>query len=203
MININLLPKHLRRVREPGYWKLVAVLFPLLVLGTIAFMQFARNQAIANLEDEVVTLEARRLSLQVFIERQNELNRQLAQLEELLAVRDQVRQNTITWTSEISAMLETLPAQGNAARPRIDFQSLTMNAVNDGGGEDRYEGQPIVAEMSVSGNVVSTEVLSEYIRALETSPEFGVAFQSATRDDETDLYTYSLNIGALAGGEQP
>ena len=203
LINVNLLPKHLRRVREPGYWKVIMVAFPAIVLATMFLMETARNQAINQLRDEVTRLEDREQALQPFIARQQELNTQLAQIGELLAVRDEVRANRIVWTSELGSMLETLPAQGNAARPRIDFQSLTMTAVSDQGfNEERYEGRPIVAEMNVSGNVVSTEVLSEYIRALETSPNFGVAFQNASRDDDTGLYTYSLDVGALAGGER-
>lgn len=210
MININLLPKHLKRVREPGYWKVVAVLFPLVVLGTLAFIQLSRNQTIANLEDEVVALEARREALQPFIEQQRALQARLQDLQALLAIRDQVQADRIFWTSEISGMLETLPAQGDAARPRIDFQSLSMQAVSPPQADpDRYEGRPIIAQMNVSGNVINTEVLSEFIRALETSERFGVDFQNAARQEDSGLYTYNLTVGALqasalsaAGGEQ-
>ena len=117
LININLLPKHLRRVREPGYWRVIAVMFPLLVLGTLAFLQYARNQVISNYQDEVIELEARKLELQPFIAEQQELQTQLARLNELLTIRDQVRENTIVWTSEIGSMLELLPAQGQLGAP--------------------------------------------------------------------------------------
>lgn len=198
MININLLPKHLKRVREPGYWKLVAVLFPLVVLGTLAFVQYARNQTIANLEVQVSELEARKAALQPFIARQRQLQGQLAELNQLLAIRDQVQADRIFWTGEISAMLETLPAQGSAARPRIDMQSLTMQAVTPARADpNRYEGRPVIAEMNVSGNVLNTEVLAEFIRALETSSAFGVDFQNASRQEDESIYTYNLTVGAL------
>jgi type IV pilus assembly protein PilN len=198
LININLLPKHLRRVREPGYWKLVAVLFPLVVFGTLGFLQFSRIQTISNLESEVADLEARRAALQPFIERQRELQTELRNIQALLAVRDQVQADRIFWTGEISGMLETLPAQGSAARPRIDFQSLSMQAVTPPQADpNRFEGRPIIAQMNVSGNVVDTATLSEFVRALETSSTFGVDFQNAARQQDSELYTYNLTIGAL------
>ena len=63
---------------------------------------------------------------------------------------------------------------------------------------NRYEGRPIVAEMNISGTVVSTEVLAQFIRALENSTDYGVAFQNAQRQADTDLYDYSLTVGAIA-----
>lgn len=205
MISVNLLPKQLRRVREPGYWRVVAVLFPLLVLGTLAFMQYAVNQTVANKEAEVVALEARKAALQPFIERRNALVTQQQQLNELINIRNAVQADRIVWTGELSSVLETLPSQGDALRPRIDFQSLTMQAVTPLTADpSRFDGKPVVAEMNVSGNVVNPEVLAEFVRALETSPDFGVAFQNAARNEETGIYTYSLTIGAVgAVGEAP
>mgnify|MGYP002778871034 CR=1 FL=1 len=206
MINVNLLPKHLKQVREPGYWKLVAVLFPLVVFGTLAFVQFTRSQTIANLEAEVAELQEQKAALQPFIAQQERLQAQLSELNALLAIRDQVQADRIFWTAEISGMLETLPAQGSAARPRIDMQSLSMQAVTPPQADpERFEGKGILAEMNVSGNVVSTEVLAEFIRALEDSEDFGVDFQNASRQEDSGLYTYTLNIGAFApeAGSQP
>lgn len=202
MINVNLLPKHLRRVQEPGYWRVVAVLFPLLVLGTLAFMQYAVNQTIHNKQAEIVTLEARKAALQPYIARRNELVAQQQLLNELIGVRNQVQADRIVWTTELGSVLETLPSQGEALRPRIDFQNLSMRAITPPAADPaRFEGQPVIAEMSVSGNVINPEVLSEFVRALETSADFGVDFQNASRNEETGLYTYSMTIGAV--GEAP
>lgn len=203
MININLLPKHLRRVREPRYWAVIAVLFPLVVFGTLGFIQFTLDQTIRNREAEVVALEAQRLALQPFINQQRELNARLQQLQQLDAIRRSVEANRIVWTGELSALLELLPPQGEAIRPRIDFRSLTMNAVNPPARDpNRYEGEPFIAEMTIAGRVVSTQVLADFIRALERSPVFGVNFQTATREQDTGFYNYSLTVGALAGGRE-
>jgi hypothetical protein len=60
----------------------------------------------------------------------------------------------------------------------------------------------VLAEMNVSGNVSSPEVLAQFIRALENSNSYGVAFQSASRQGDVQLYSYNLTVGALGGGGQ-
>lgn len=199
MISINLLPKHLRRVREPGYWRIIAVLFPLLVLGTLGVIQYLQMQTENGKKREIVQLEQRRAELQQYVNKQNEVQAELAQVNQLIAIRDQVQQGRILWSNELAAMLETLPAQGDSARPRIEMQSISMQASDRGVDPSKYEGRPITAEMQVSGKAIDTQVLAEYIRALENSNDFGVAFQSASREESTGIYTYSLTIGALAG----
>jgi hypothetical protein len=43
------------------------------------------------------------------------------------------------------------------------------------------------------------KVLADFMKALETSENFGVQLQSASREEESGIYTYSLTVGALAG----
>jgi type IV pilus assembly protein PilN len=200
LINVNLLPKHLRRVREPGYWRVIAVLFPLIVLGALAVVQFIYSQTERNLTAQKNDKQEIADDLQQYVDKQAQVQAQLEQVQVLIGIRDQVQQGQIFWTNELVALLELLPAQGDSTRPRIDFQSLTMQASQDTGGDpNRFEGKPVSAEMEVSGNVVSTEVLADFIQSLESSQDFGVVFQSATRDEESGNYTYSLTVGALAG----
>lgn len=199
MININLLPKHLRRVREPGYWRIIAVVFPLLVLGTLGVLQFLQLQTENGKKKEVAGLEIKRDDLQQYVNKQNEVQAQLAEVNSLIAIRDQVQQGRILWSNELTAMLETLPAQGDSARPRIEMQSITMQAAETASDPSKYEGQAISAEMQLSGKVVSTEVLAEFMRALERSKDFSGQLQSFSREEDTGNYSYSLTIGALAG----
>lgn len=204
MININLLPKNLRRRREPGYWRLIAVMFPLLVLAVAGFMQFAAMNVEAARREDVNSRQLKLATYQDDLREQRELRARQAQLRELIAVRDAVRANTINWTGELSAMLETLPSNEGSAQPRIAFSQLSMQALDANTQQQRatsytYEGQTPIAEMSVQGTAISSEVLATYIRALENSSSFGVSFQNAAREDETGLYRFSLTIGALAG----
>jgi type IV pilus assembly protein PilN len=200
LINVNLLPKNLRRVQEPGYWKVLAVLFPLLAFGIVFTLQFTANQTVRNLERDVQQLEDRLALLQPALREQQQLQQRQAQLRELIRVYEQVKANRIDWSGAITGMLETLPGASPTGGRQIDFRSLNLNAtvppIND---PARYEGRPVVAEMSVSGNVVNTEVLADFIRAIEDAARYGVAFQRAERDEGRGVYTYNLVIGMYQG----
>jgi type IV pilus assembly protein PilN len=202
LISINLLPKHLRRVKEPGYWRLIAVLFPLLIAGVLVAMQLSVNQTERNKRNEVEQLQARRDQLQEFVDKQRDLQAELQNLQIFQSLSSQVKENQINWTSEISSMLETLPAQGDALRPRISFNTISMQAVNPPSSTpDRFDGGTIKAEMNVSGEVANAEVLSEFIRSLENSSRFGVDFQSASLTEDSGFYSYNLTIASLTEGE--
>ena len=206
MININLLPKNLRRVREPGYWRLLAVAFPLLVFAVAFVFQFFANQTVRNLEQELATKQDQLALLQPFIDEQQQLLQRQRQLNELIAIAQAVRENRIVWTSEIAGLLELLPGPTATGRPSIEFDNVSMRSL---GGQqqnpERYEGQPVVAELSINGEVVGIEVLADFVQALENSQNYGVVFQNATLQEDTQNYTYSLTTGALAdqaGGQE-
>lgn len=202
MININLLPKNLRRVREPGYWRILAVLFPILVLAIAGGMQYFANATANNLQREKLAREDQLALLQPFLREQRDLISRQQQLNQLIAVAQSVRENNIVWTSEISGLLETLPVGGGEV-PVIDFTSLSMQSVVPPRSDpNRYEGRPVIAEMNVSGSVVDAEVLAEFIRALEGSSAYGVLFQNAQRQGDNELFNYSLTVGAVEGSRE-
>lgn len=203
MISINLLPKNLRRVREPGYWRVLAVLFPLLVLGAAFVFQYLAYQTVTNLEQDKQTREDQLALLQPYLREQRDLLARQKQLNELISIARAVRQNQIVWTGEIAGLLETLPPRGTGSQPNIDFKSLNMTAVVPARSDpNKYEGKSVVAEMNVSGDVVNPETLAQFIRALEQSTNYGVAFQSASRQGDQNLYSYNLTVGALAEGQR-
>jgi type IV pilus assembly protein PilN len=200
LINVNLLPKHLRRVREPGYWRIIAVLFPLIVLGAITVVQIIYRQTENNLISEKVSKETIRAELRQYEDKQAQVQAELEQVNILIGIRDQVQQNTIEWTNELAALLEMLPAGQTNGRPSISFSSLTMQGAGAASADpNRYEGQSVVAEMNVSGDVVNTEVLAQFIKSLEDSEKFEAVFGNATRNEDTGTYTYSMTIGAVGG----
>lgn len=205
MINVNLLPKNLQRVQEPGYWRLLAVAFPLLVFVVVFAFQYLAWQTVDNLEREVQAREDQLALLQPFLDEQDDLRARQRELNELIAIAAAVRENRVLWTGEIVGLLEHLPAQG-AETPTIDFQSLNVRSVvPPQESEDRYEGAPIIAEMSIGGNVVDLAVLSSFVRALEDSGDYGVLFQNASRQEDEQagsLYGYSLTVGALQTAEE-
>jgi len=204
LINVNLLPKSLKRIREPGYWRVLAVAVPLVVAGVLFGIQYLTNQTIANLERDVQLREDQLALLQPFLEEQRELQSRQAALRELIAIAEEVRRGQVVWTSEIAALLETLPARGDSGAPAIDFRSMSLRSVYPPSTDpNRYEGASIVSEASISGTVRGPEVLAQFVRNLENAPDFGVLFQNASRQGEDEeLFTYNLTVGGFVGGDR-
>ena len=191
------MPKNLRRRREPGYWRFIALLFPLLVLGVAGFMQVSIDATARTLAEERDLRELKLSTLQPALQEQELLQARQRQLGELIAVRNSVQAGKIDWTDELASMLETLPSPMDTGLPRVEFNALSMNALT-GEPNDAYDGAPTIAEMTVAGTAVTSEVLAQYVRSLERSPLFAVAFQNAARDEESGFYSFSLTVGALA-----
>jgi type IV pilus assembly protein PilN len=204
LINVNLLPKSLQRIREPGYWRILAVAFPLLVGGVLFGVQYLTNQTIANLERDVVVREDQLALLRPFLDEQRQLQSRQQALRSLISVAEEVRRGQVVWTSEIGALLEYVPAMTNeGGAPVIDFRSLNVRSVYPPVSDaNRYEGAAIVSEASISGTVRGPEVLAQFVRNLEGAPDFGVLFQNASRqndEDDEDLFTYNLTVGGFSG----
>ena len=205
MININLLPKTLIRKREPRHWKIISILLPILVLGSIFSLQVMTNLQERSLKQEKNELELTRREMQKHLDEFNALESRKANLEELLEIRDGVKDDYIVWSDEISLMLETLPAS-NGEFPRIAFDDLNIRAL-DARERDRlmqdqtYEGLDAGAEMEISGTALDSEALANYLARLQDSPIFGVAFKDASLDEETGSYSFDLSVGAIAKGK--
>jgi hypothetical protein len=125
LININLLPKALKRIREPGYWRVLAVAFPLLVGGVIVGIQVLTNQTITNLERDVQVREDQLALLQPFLAEQRDLQQRQQALRQLISIAEEVRRGRVVWTAEIGNLLELLPPALDADTPSIDFRTST------------------------------------------------------------------------------
>jgi type IV pilus assembly protein PilN len=204
LINVNLLPKSLKRIREPGYWRVLAVAVPLVVAGVLFGIQYLTNQTIANLQRDVQLREDQLALLQPFLDEQRQLQTRQAALRELIAIAEEVRRGQVLWTTEIAALLETLPARGDGETPAIDFRSMNLRSVYPPVTDpNRYEGASIVSEASISGTVRGPEVLAQFVRNIENAPDFGVLFQNASRtSDDEELFSYNLTVGGFVGGER-
>ena len=202
MININLLPKSLKRIREPGYWRVLAVAFPLLVGGVIVGIQLLTNQTITNLERDVQIRQDQLALLQPFLAEQRDLQQRQQALRQLISIAEEVRRGRVVWTAEIANLLELLPPRMDADTPSIDFRNLNMRSVYPPTSDpNRFEGASIATEMSISGTVDGPETLARFVRSLEGAQDFGVLFQNASRlGDEEQLFTYNLTVGGFTGG---
>lgn len=203
LISINLLPKNLQRRREPGYWRLIAIVLPILVLGIIAALQMIASLELANQREERKDKRLSYAELEPFIQEREDLLAEQRDLEALIAIRNSIKDGQIIWSQEMAQMLRTLPAPLDENTPRVEITSLAMRTLDpDRSSNDFYEGIAAAAEMEVSGKARNQQTLSEYIASLETSPYFGVEFQNASRNAEEDVYDFSLKVGAIVGEEE-
>lgn len=202
MININLLPKNLRRRREPGYWRLIAVLFPLLVIGVVGFITFSTLQTTASLEADRDLKQTNLDRLKPFLDEQTALQERQRALNELIAIDNAIQEGRIGWSGELGSMLETVPPQGDSEQPRIAISSMTMTALDEGTQQNlisnsRYDGLRAVAEFQMVGRSINSQALADYVRNLEDSPLFGVFFQNADLDPERGTYEFTMTVGAF------
>lgn len=207
MININLLPKELKRRRRASPHKLAATALPLLVLLGAGWMQVGASQERARLETLERDLRTEQDVLQPFIAEQTELQSRRAGLAELQSVAQGVRQGQVIWSEQLFAMLETRPPAGDTPASRISFQNLEMRALDAATSaqllsDNTYEGLSPVAEMDVSGLAGSAEVVADYVRELQRAPNFGVVLRDLAREEGGSFYTFSMTVGAaaLSGG---
>jgi len=209
LISVNLLPKDLRRVSEPVYWRLLTVLAPLVALGAMASLQYVAWSDAQARTAEVRAIEAQLVVLQPAIDELAEAQAQRRDLEALSERAAAIREGEITWSPQLTGLLATLP-RTNTNESVIDFADLTLRTLDSPLVDPaRYEGAPALAEATISGNVTTLDVLSTFIGNLESNGRFGVSFQSASErvDEEasTNRFTYSLTVGILDAtqGEGP
>ena len=200
MINVNLLPKTLRRRRSFDPWQGVAVAVPLIALVTCGFLQVQVSNEKGRLTEQGAELRNEKAVLQPFVDEQAALEAERGELTSIATVAQAVRTGRIFWSRQLYAMLETRPTPGPKLASRMAFTALEMRALDPSAsaqlGADAYEGLEAVAEMSVSGVAGSTQVVADYLRELQAAPNFAVSFSDLSQDPETKFYTFNLTIGA-------
>lgn len=193
LISINLLPKNLQRRREPGYWRLIAFLLPILVFLIIGGLQVVAQLQLSSLERERANKQATYDELRKYITERDDLLAQQRDLQAIIAIRDDVRDGQIIWSDEMAEMIETIPAPVDGEM-QVSITALGMQALPEGSTD--YEGISAAAEMAVSGVARDADTLAKYIRSLENSSEFGVVFENASRDAELGVYSFDMSVGA-------
>ena len=201
MINVNLLPKTLRKSRGLDPWKAAAVAVPVLVLGVCGFLQVQASAEEGRLAAEQTELQNELAVLQPFVDEQAALEAERTELAAIEGVATGVRTGRVLWSRQLYAMLETRPTPGPKVASRMAFTNLEMRTLDETTKtqlltDGTYEGLEAVAEMSVSGLAGSETVVADYIRELQSAPNFAVNFGDMARDAETNFYAFNLTIGA-------
>ena len=202
MIRLNLLPKNLRRRVEPGWWRLLALLFALVVLGVLGLVHYTAYTELSLAKAERDQLQAEVEALRPFIAELGRLQEERKALEALLAVREGLEKNAVPWSQYLAAFINQIPRAGG--RLEVALRSVSARALSEEEAarlaqEGTYDGKRIRVEFALQGEALSREALVRFIRAFETSPRFGIEFQGASLDEGRGLYTFSARVGATGG----
>ena len=204
MIDINLLPKTAKRPVSSKYLRFGTGAFIVLALLAMGGLQvwFSLQEQKLKVQENDLARELR--ELQPILDEQAALLARQQGIMDLLNVRDEVKEGTITWSQELAFMLETLPPPAANGRPAIAFGNLSISALDDRSrtaNSAAYEELPVSAQMQVSGLAQNAEVLADYIKALQDTEQLGVAFNNASLDKEAGFYNFSLIVGVVTGGQ--
>jgi type IV pilus assembly protein PilN len=200
LIKLNLLPKNLRRRVEPGWWRLAAAAVVLAVLGAVAFLHLSTLTQVQALEHQRDQLQLEVDVLRPFIAEQNRLNQQQRELEQLLAVRSQLRERFVPWSDNLALVINQIPREGRrfgVALRSIGTRALTPHETRNNVQTGVYDGKPVNVEFVLTGEAIGQGALIRFVEAFENSPRFGINFQNASLDQQRQLYTFGATVGLV------
>ncbi|WP_243027608.1 flagellar protein FliT [Thermus albus] len=204
MIRLNLLPKNLRRRVEPGWWRLAAATFALVVLSVLGILHYGAYTELTQTKAERDALRAEVEALKPFIAEQNRLEQERKALEALLAIREGLKKSFVPWSDYLATFIRQIPQEGG--RLPVALRSVGTRAIPEEEATrmaqaGTFDGKRVRVEFTVQGEALNQNALVSFVRAFETSPRFGIEFQGASLDQNRGLYTFSARVG-LVGGEE-
>jgi type IV pilus assembly protein PilN len=202
LISINLLPKTLRKRVEPGWWRLIAIAIPVVVLGVILGLQLGLNNQIAGLTAQRDQLKTETDALQKYVDGNTALIAQQKELEVTTAIKAQLEQARVKWSEQLTTFVKKIPASTTHPNvPAVSLKSLTVKHLTPAESQSKaatgaYDKKPISTEFTLSGEAETLPDITKYITAFEEDPKFGIEFGGSSRT------TTTVNNGANGAGQK-
>lgn len=208
MINLNLLPKNLRRRVEPGYWRLAAGAVVLLTVLTMGGIHFSTLAKIHSLESQRNELQLEVDALKPALDELARLNARKDEIGKVLAVKTQLETKAVPWSDNIAGLVSHFPRAGN--RTEISIKSLSAKSLlpadiqaNQASGN--YDGKPLNIEFTIQGEAPTQGAITRLISAFENpdndddplNDKFGINFQNQSFDPTKGIYSFGANLGML------
>ncbi len=212
MISINLLPKTLRKRVEPGWWRLIAIAIPVVVLGVILGLQLGLNNQISGLTAQRDQLTTEVAALQKYVDGNAALIAQQKELEVTTAIKAQLEQSRVRWSDQLSTFVKKIPASITRPNgPAVSLKSLSVKQLTPAESQTKaasgaYDKKPITTEFALTGEAESYADIQKYITVFENDPKFGIEFTGSTRSDVTasqgtaksTRYSFNATVGVVS-----
>jgi type IV pilus assembly protein PilN len=212
LISINLLPKTLRKRVEPGWWRLIAIAIPVVVLGVILGLQLGLNNQISGLTAQRDQLDTEVKALQRFVDGNTALIAQQKELEVTTAIKAQLEQSRVKWSQQLDTFVRKIPASTTHPNvPAVSLKSLTVKHLSPVESQNKattgaYDKKPISTEFTLSGEAESYADITKYITVFEQDPKFGIEFGGSSRSvttnvqggPETARYSFTATVGVVS-----
>lgn len=175
-----------------------------LVFGFVGFIHFSTSTRLSTMEGQRDELQAQVEELRREIADQNRLNREQAQLQQVLSVRNQLRERYVPWAQNLNAMFNQIPREGRGLGVQlrtVGTRLLSTQDVQTNTTAGTYDGKPINVEFTLQGEALGENALIRFVEAFESSPRFGINFGQAQFDTTKGLYTFGATVGYIAEKE--
>lgn len=201
LININLLPKDLRRSTGPNYWTIASVAVAGVSLLTMLGFQLAVEGTLRNINNQIAEAQSEIAVRAPDVAERDRLLAEQNQLQAITNVATTLRAGQTSWSDDLARFVRQLPS-GNT--PAIALNNLTMRTVASADPSQAagvYDGKAVTREVVVNGRARSSAALVRFVDAFEQAQDFGIQFPTVSREDTTGDYTFSTTIGMI--GSQP
>jgi len=204
LIKLNLLPKRLRKRVEPGWWRLTAIIFPLVVFTIVALLHISVSTQISRLEEDKSSLQAQVHDLQPYIRKQQELVRRKAELEKIINVDREIKARFIPWSDNLARFINQIPRRGG--RFEVFLRSVNTRLVPQANRttlaeKGLYDRKPAAVEFTLQGEARNEAALARFVQAFEDSPNFGINFQQGSLNEEGG-FDFSATVAITETGAQ-
>jgi type IV pilus assembly protein PilN len=209
LIKVNLLPKTLRKKVEPGWWRLIAGIVPVVAIAIMGAMQISASNTANALAEQKAQLTSERDALQRFVTGQKDLNEQQKALEGIVSIKTALEQGQTKWSEELTRFARRLPrATTGRSGSAVALKSLSLHHVDAGQAQTmaankQYDGKVVASEFTMNGEAGSLTDITRFIRDFETDPNFGIQANGFTNNKTTNRYSFSATIGLVSTTPAP
>jgi type IV pilus assembly protein PilN len=209
LIKVNLLPKTLRKKVEPGWWRLIAGIVPVVALGIMGAMQIGSWNSERSLAEQKTQLEGEVQALQRYVDGQKALNEQQKSLESIVSIKTALETGQTKWSEELTRFARRLPrATSGRSGSAVALKTLSLHHVDAGQAQTlaaskQYDGKVVASEFTMNGEATSLSDVTRFIRDFETDPNFGIQAGAVTNNKGSNTYSFSATIGLVSENPTP